>query len=175
MSTELEQELKKVKQAYSELANKTLEDVAVFHGRAEMEKHKRIVVEKELTKLKEVYENLLQLKEETDYERLGQLNKQLKEENEIRYGLKDYVAKPPEKKSKIVAAKYVVYSMFTLPDDQDIEDALSYWVKWDKLHVVWTEGEPAEIYEYGACSEQSETFKRPDDVFIGYEVVEEWC
>ena len=40
MSTELEQELKKVKQAYSELANKTLEDVAVFHGRAEMEKHK---------------------------------------------------------------------------------------------------------------------------------------
>ena len=54
MSTELEQELKKVKQAYSELANKTLEDVAVFHGRAEMEKHKRIVVEKELAKLKEV-------------------------------------------------------------------------------------------------------------------------
>ena len=95
------------------------------------------------------------------------------EENEIRYGLKDYVAKPPERKYKIVAAKYVLYSKFIIPDDRNIEDAYSYWVKWDKLHVVWTEGEPAKIYEYGACSEQSETFKRPDDVFIGYEVVEE--
>ena len=64
----------------------------------------------------------------------------LKKENEIRYGLKDYVAKPPEKKSKIVTAKYVLYSKFTLPDDRNIEDAHSYWVKWDKLHVIWTEG-----------------------------------
>ena len=97
----------------------------------------------------------------------------LKKENEIRYGLKDYVAKPPEKKSKIVTAKYVLYSKFTLPDDRNIEDAHSYWVKWDKLHVIWTEGETADIYEYGGCSEEMETFKRPDDVFIGYEVVEE--
>jgi hypothetical protein len=96
----------------------------------------------------------------------------LKKENEIRYGLKDYVAKPPEKKSKIVTAKYVLYSKFTLPDDRNIEDAHSYWVKWDKLHVIWTEGETADIYEYGGCSEEMETFKRPDDVFIGYEVAE---
>ena len=96
----------------------------------------------------------------------------LKKENEIRYGLKDYVAKPPEKKSKIVTAKYVLYSKFTLPDDRNIEDAHSYWVEWDKLHVIWTEGETADIYEYGGCSEEMETFKRPDDVFIGYEVAE---
>jgi len=98
----------------------------------------------------------------------------LKEENEIRYGLKDYVAQPPdEKKIKIVAAKYVLYSRFEIPDDRNIEDAHSYWVKWDNLHVVWKEGEQAEIYEDGACSTEHdmENFKRPDDVFPGYEVV----
>ena len=86
----------------------------------------------------------------------------------------DYVAKPPERKYKIVAAKYVLYSKFIIPDDRNIEDAHSesYWVKWDKLHVVWTEGEKAEIYENGACSEEMDTFKRPDDVFPGYEVAE---
>ena len=76
-----------------------------------------------------------------------------------------------EKKIKIVAAKYVLYSRFKIPDDRNIEDAHSYWVKWDNLHVVWKKGEQAEIYEDGACSESSENFKRPDDVFPGYGVV----
>ena len=137
-----------------------------------MTKRQRIG-EKESTKAKELYENLLQLRKKFDYERLEPLIEQLKEENEIRYGLKDYVAQPPdEKKIKIVAAKYVLYSRFEIPDDRNIEDAHSYWVKWDKLHVIWTEGETADIYEYGGCSEEMETFKRPDDVFIGYEVAE---
>ena len=171
-------ELKELKQAYSEVVNKSLEDMAVFHGRAEMEAHKRIVVEKELIKVKKLYGDLLQLKEEIsfcplfdDYERLEQLHGELKEENKIRYGLKDYVAKPPERKYKIVAAKYVLYSKFAIPDDRNIEDAHSYWVKWDKLHVVWTEGQTADIYENG-CSEDMDTFKRPDNVFLGYNVVE---
>ena len=102
---------------------------------------------------------------------LEQLHGELKEENKIRYGLKDYVAKPPERKYKIVAAKYVLYSKFAIPDDRNIEDAHSYWVKWDKLHVVWTEGQTADIYENG-CSEDMDTFKRPDNVFLGYNVVE---
>ena len=106
----------------------------MFHGRAEMEAHKRIVVEKELIKVKKLYGDLLQLKEEIsfcplfdDYERLEQLHGELKEENKIRYGLKDYVAKPPERKYKIVAAKYVLYSNFTIPDDRNIEDA--HWMQ----------------------------------------------
>jgi len=60
--SELEVELSEVKKAYSELAHKTIEDCAKFHARAEMEQHKRIVAEKELTKLKKMYENLLRVK-----------------------------------------------------------------------------------------------------------------
>ena len=43
----------------------------------------------------------------------------------------------------------------------------------DAPRLVWKKGEQAEIYETidGACSESSETFKRPDDVFPGYAVV----
>ena len=142
-----------------------------IRGGAGVTKRQRIG-EKESTKAKELYENLLQLRKKFDYERLEPLIEQLKEENEIRYGLKDYVAQQPdEKKIKIVAAKYVLYSRFEIPDDRNIEDAHSYWVKWDNLHVVWKKGEQAEIYEDGACSESDENFKRPDDVFPGYEVV----
>jgi len=137
-----------------------------------MTKRQRIG-EKESTKAKELYENLLQLRKKFDYERLEPLIEQLKEENEIRYGLKDYVAQPPdEKKIKIVAAKYVLYSRFEIPDDRNIEDAHSYWVKWDNLHVVWKKGEQAEIYEDGDMKFSSDSlFKRPDDVFPGYQVV----
>ena len=145
--------------------------VTVKAQEEKMTKRQRID-EKESTKAKELYENLLQLRKKFDYERLEPLIEQLKEENEIRYGLKDYVAQPPdEKKIKIVAAKYVLYSRFEIPDDRNIEDAHSYWVKWDNLHVVWKKGEQAEIYEDGGCSESDENFKRPYDVFPGYEVV----
>ena len=97
---------------------------------------------------------------------------QLKEENEIRFGLKDYVAKPPERKYKIVAAKYVLYSKFVIPDDRDIEDAHAYWVKWDKLHVIWSEGEEKEEYEPYDAADQKESWKRPDSVFPGYYIDE---
>ena len=94
------------------------------------------------------------------------------EEYQIRYGLKDYVAKPPERKYKIVAAKYVLYSKFVIPDDRDIEDAHAYWVKWDKLHVIWSEGEEKEEYEPYDAADQMESWKRPDSVFPGYYIDE---
>ena len=170
--SELELELKKVKQAYNELTNKTLEDIAEVKEELELMSE----LELELKKVKQAYNELADvartLKEETDYERLGQLNKQMKEENEIRYGLKDYVAKPPERKYKIVAAKYVLYSKFTIPDDRDIEDAHAYWVKWDKLHVIWSEGQEKEEYEPYDAADQMESWKRPDSVFPGYYVDE---
>ena len=46
-------ELVKQNNELKNVVNKSLEDMAVFHARAEMETHKRIEVEKELNELKE--------------------------------------------------------------------------------------------------------------------------
>ena len=52
------EELKRLKQAYNDLANKTVEDCTRFHARAELEKSKRIKVEKELNELKKEFNEL---------------------------------------------------------------------------------------------------------------------
>ena len=66
----------------------------------------------------------------------------------------------------------MLYSKFVIPDDRNIEDAHAYWVKWDKLHVIWSEGEEKEEYEPYDAADQMESWKRPDSVFPGYYVDE---
>ena len=76
----------------------------------------------------------------------------------------------------------MLYSRFEIPDDRNIEDAHSYWVKWDNLHVVWKKGEQAEIYEDGACSESDENFKdmfedknNQEAVIENNSITDKWC
>ena len=49
---------------------------------------------------------------------------------------------------------------YPVPDGRSITEAHSYWFKWDRLYIVWEEGEqPVEIEGHNA--ECPEFFKRP--------------
>ena len=54
--------------------------------------------------------------------------------------------------SKVVIVKYTITDAFKVPKDIDLEDTsqVNYWyVKWNKLHIVKTNGEELEIDSQG--------------------------
>ena len=76
------------------------------------------------------------------------------------------------KKADELEVAYTVYSRWEL--NEPIEKAYSWWIKYDKLHVVWRQGEG--YVEYSPVSEaRNSDFKHPDEngIFLNGEPVEE--
>lgn len=65
--------------------------------------------------------------------------------------------------SKVVIVKYTITDAFKVPKDIDLEDTsqVNYWyVKWNKLHIVKTNGEELEIDSQGWI--HNADYKYPD-------------
>ena len=54
-------------------------------------------------------------------------------------------------------------SRFEVRDDEErtLDEAFSFEVKWDKLHIVWIEGDEPQVIEPSFGSDDQEFFKRP--------------
>ena len=65
-------------------------------------------------------------------------------------------------------ALYLEWARFRIPDGRDIKQAFSYWVKWDKLYVRWSEGgDVEEIDAFERPGENDGAYKRPDSTAVG--------
>ena len=59
---------------------------------------------------------------------------------------------------------FLNHYLFTYVDKQ----ALSYWVKWDKLYVIWSEGDDVEtIDSFERPGENSEIYEYPESTAVG--------
>ena len=57
---------------------------------------------------------------------------------------------------------------FRFPDGRDIKQAFAYWVKWDTLYVIWSDGDDVEtIYSFERPGENSEIYKYPESTAVG--------
>ena len=66
--------------------------------------------------------------------------------------------------SKVVTVKYTICEAFKVPKDIDLEDTsqVDYWyVKWNILHIVKTNGEELQVNSQGWI--HNADYKNPDD------------
>ena len=74
----------------------------------------------------------------------------------------------PVRNVQTLDARYLEWARFRIPDGRDIKQALSYWVKWDKLYVIWSEGDDVEtIDSFERPGENSEIYKYPESTAVG--------
>ena len=74
----------------------------------------------------------------------------------------------PVRNVQTLDARYLEWARFRIPDGRDIKRAFDYWVKWDTLHVVWSEGDDVErIDPFERPGENSDLYKYPDSTAVG--------
>ena len=74
----------------------------------------------------------------------------------------------PVRNVQTLDARYVEWARFRIPDGRDIKQAFAYRVKWDQLHVVWSEGDDAEeIDPFERPGDNHELYKYPHSTAVG--------
>ena len=74
----------------------------------------------------------------------------------------------PVRNVQTLDARYLQWARFRIPDGRDIKHAVCYWVKWDKLYVIWSaEGDVEEIDAFERPGENDGAYKRPDSTAVG--------